>query len=601
MSKPIAIFGAGGLGREILLLIRQINHVRPGQWQPIGFFDDGIEAGTQISGLPVLGNRETLNTYPEPLAVIIALGMPNTKKQIVASIQNPQVYFPMLIHPSIHILLEQDVCIGEGSIICEGVTLTTNITIGKHVLLSQHTTVGHDAFIDDYCSLMPAVNVSGTVTLNKGAYAGVASTFKQQISVGEFTTVGMNAAVIHSLPGHCTAVGVPAQVCKPQPPAPQMPSTFDIPLSAPDLSGIEYNLNYPNSTSDFVEWLQFQNQVFTNELMAATGTKHLAFTCSGSAALELVLAAIGITEGDEVLCQTLTFAASANAIRNRLATPIFIDSEPTTWNMCPEHLETALLNRLQQGKRPKAVIAVDIYGMPARWQELEAICEQYGVILIEDAAEALGSTDQRRVCGSFGRVAILSFNKNKIITTFGGGAVLSNNPELIHQIAYLNTQARVPAPHYLHHERGFNYQWNPMGSFIGQRQLQQLGSRVARRRNHFRFYQQTLGQLPGIGFQPEPIGYRSNRWLTAITIDSARNGLSRETVRLALARHGIESRPVFNPMHRQPVHEKSPFYGTGLADKLFREGLCLPSGSDLTTDQRQRVVDVIRQLFSTIL
>ena len=218
MKKPIAIFGAGGLGREVLMLIQHINSHLPEQWQPIGFFDDGIEAGQLISGLPVLGDLVSLNKYAKPLAVVVAIGSTSIKKQLVESIQNERIYFPVLIHPSVLFLPEQQVAIGEGSILCAGTMATVNITIGRHVLLNLQTTVGHDAQIGDFCSLMPAVNVSGEVTLGEGVYAGTNASFKPQISVGAYTTIGMGATVTKSLPAYCTAVGVPARIINYTPP-----------------------------------------------------------------------------------------------------------------------------------------------------------------------------------------------------------------------------------------------------------------------------------------------------------------------------------------------------------------------------------------------
>lgn len=214
MTKPIAIYGAGGLGREVLMLIHQINQSQPKQWQPIGFFDDGFIAGSLVHGLPVLGGLAMVNTYPTPLAIVMAIGNPKAKKQIVGQLQNSQLYFPTLIHPTVQLLPEQNITIDVGCVICAGVCLTVDVTIGRFVLLNLHTTVGHDAQIGDFCSIMPSVTISGEVTLDEGVYAGAASSFIQQIRVGEFATVGLNAAVIRSLPSHCTAVGIPAKPLK---------------------------------------------------------------------------------------------------------------------------------------------------------------------------------------------------------------------------------------------------------------------------------------------------------------------------------------------------------------------------------------------------
>lgn len=373
-----------------------------------------------------------------------------------------------------------------------------------------------------------------------------------------------------------------------------MNNLFQIPLSAPDLTNCPISPVYPDAPTAILTVLQQETDAFEQAICTATQTPYGCLAASGSDALALALAALGITTNDEVLCQSLTFVATANAISRLRGRPIFVDSEADTWNICPDTLEMAIRDRIRLGKRPKAVIAVDLYGMPANWRAIEVVCDRYGIALIEDAAEALGSRYQERACGSFGRMAIFSFNRNKIITTLGGGAVVSASRELIDRVYFLNTQAREAAPYYLHHEQGFNHQWAQQNSHLGRKQLQHLPNRVARRRATFQFYRQALGQLPGIAFQPEPNGAFSNRWLTALTLDTKQGSPPREQVRLALKQAGIESRPVFYPMHRQPLYKKSPFYRTGLADKLFADGLCLPSGSTLTTEQRQRVVDVIK-------
>ncbi len=362
-----------------------------------------------------------------------------------------------------------------------------------------------------------------------------------------------------------------------------MKQPFAIPLSPPDIHPFQ-------GTIHSVDELLCLSRHFSQQLAAITGTTHCLLTNAGSSALDLALAILPVAAGDEVFCQSLTFAASANCIVHQGATPVFIGSEPGSWNMCPDALETALRKRR---KRPKAVIAVDIYGVPAQWHELRMLCSQFGVPLIEDAAEALGSRYQNTPCGSFGDISILSFNVNKIITTLGGGALLTNDELLFKTAEWLGSQAKEPAPHYEHGRAGFNTAFNPLGAPLGLQQLSELPERVQRRRAHFMAYQQTLEAIPGLSFQPEPAGSTANRWLTACLIDEQKTGVSRETVRLALDRHGIESRPVFKPMHCQPVYKKSPFYGTGLAENIFDQGLCLPSGSTLNEVAQQRVIDVI--------
>lgn len=335
---------------------------------------------------------------------------------------------------------------------------------------------------------------------------------------------------------------------------------------------------------------------FEQELAQATGSGSVAALVSGTAALHLALGLLGVKAGDEVLCQSLTYVATANPIRYLGATPVFIDSEPTTWNMCPNALESALCDRLARGKRPKAVIVVDLFGMPARFDELLNICNRYNVPLIEDAAEALGSTYQEKACGTFGAVGMWSFNGNKIITTTGGGALTSSSTTLVKRARFLAGQAREPVAHYEHHDMGYTYRLSNVLAGVGRSQLTALDERVAQRRTNFGHYQQLLGHLPGIDFQSEPIGSYSNRWLTALTIDPARtDGLTPDDLRLALSNERIEARAVWKPMHRQPLFADCPAYLTGVSDHIFATGLCLPSGSALTPADREQVANVIQQ------
>jgi pyridoxal phosphate-dependent aminotransferase EpsN len=303
--------------------------------------------------------------------------------------------------------------------------------------------------------------------------------------------------------------------------------------------------------------------------------------------------------GDEVYCASLTFAATANPIAYLGATPVFIDSEATTWNLDPDLLDEALAAAAQRGKLPKALIAVDLYGQPAQLERIAASCRAYGVPLIEDAAEALGASSAGRPCGSFGDFSILSFNGNKIITTSGGGALLSNDGEAIAKARFLATQARDPAPHYEHSHIGYNYRMSNVCAAIGRAQLRVLGDRVAARRANFDAYRLALGELPGVDFMPQAEGTFSNRWLTCLTLDPARFGCDREAVRLALAEDNIEARPVWKPMHLQPVFRDARMVGGEVSERLFALGLCLPSGSNMSADDRDRVIAIVRRMSPT--
>ena len=338
---------------------------------------------------------------------------------------------------------------------------------------------------------------------------------------------------------------------------------------------------------------------FEQEFCQVTGASYAAAVSSGTAALHLALQLVGVTRGDEVFCSTLTFAATANPITYLGAKPVFIDSDRISWNMNPDLLQEALQKRAYFGKLPKAVIVVHLYGQSADIEPIIKLCDQYNIPLIEDAAEALGATYKGLSPGTFGRFGIYSFNGNKIITTSGGGMLVSDDDQLITKAKFLATQARDPAPHYQHSEIGYNYRLSNVLAGIGRGQLQVLNERVTARRRNFEIYQSTLGNLPGIEFMPEAnFGY-STRWLTALTITPEAFGADREYIRIQLAKQQIEARPVWKPLHLQPVFSEYECIGGKVAENLFLHGLCLPSGSNLTDEDLARVINAIKTIHST--
>ncbi|WP_273214261.1 aminotransferase class I/II-fold pyridoxal phosphate-dependent enzyme [Runella zeae] len=370
-------------------------------------------------------------------------------------------------------------------------------------------------------------------------------------------------------------------------------------LSSPHLSGHEQKYVQEAFATNWVAPLGPNVNGFEEDLCSYIGVAHAAALSSGTAALHLALVMLGVGAGDVVLCQSFTFAASANPIVYLGATPVFVDSETHTWNLCPDALETAIKDQKKQGKQIRALIAVHLYGMPAQLHEILDICNRYDIPLIEDAAEALGSTYAGKKLGSFGKLNVLSFNGNKIITTSGGGALLSDDEQFIQKSKFLATQARDDAPHYQHSEIGYNYRLSNICAGIGRGQMEVIDERVAQRRANFDYYVKSLSFISGISFQPEAAGSFSNRWLSCVIIDPLQTtgGISREDVRLALAAKNIEARPLWKPMHLQPVFEKAPFYGKNVAENLFDHGLCLPSGSNLTPNELAQIVEVIQGCF----
>lgn len=325
---------------------------------------------------------------------------------------------------------------------------------------------------------------------------------------------------------------------------------------------------------------------FEEELAAYNGIAHCAALSSGTAAIHLALIILNVQRGDEVICSTFTFSGSCNPIVYQGATPVFVDSETETWNMDPELLREVIEDRIRKnGKKPKAIILVHLYGMPAKIEEIMSIAREYEIPVIEDAAEALGSSYKGKKLGTFGDLGIYSFNGNKIITTSGGGALVSNNKQWIDKAKFLATQARDPAPHYQHSEIGYNYRLSNICAGIGRGQLRVLDERVRQRRENFSFYKKELGDLPGITFCDEPKDAFSNRWLTTILIDPTQFGKSREEVRSFLEQENIETRPLWKPMHLQPVFKAWPAYVNAVSERLFDQGLCVPSSSSLTHDE----------------
>ena len=338
-------------------------------------------------------------------------------------------------------------------------------------------------------------------------------------------------------------------------------------------------------------------------LQLQTNSKHAAALSSGTSAIHLALILLGVKTGDDVFCQSMTFSASANPIAYQGANPVFIDSDPDTWNMDPQLLKTALTKANQSGNLPKAIIPVHLYGMPAKMNEIISIANEFNVPVIEDAAEAFGSNINGKPCGSFGEFGVLSFNGNKIITTSGGGALLSNDEVMIKKARFLSTQARDNAPHYQHSHIGYNYRMSNVLAGIGRGQLEVLNERVDSRRSNFESYKGYFSKHNKSGFcikfQEEPDGYFSNRWLTCIIVNPPlNNGLTREEIRITMESENIETRPLWKPMHQQPIFSTSDNYLNGFSDKLFENGLCLPSGSNLTEEEFERIFNCFDSLFS---
>lgn len=369
-------------------------------------------------------------------------------------------------------------------------------------------------------------------------------------------------------------------------------------LSPPDVGQAERELLLEAFDSNWIAPLGPQVDAFELELSRLVGPPHAVALSSGTAALHLGLHVLEVGAGDEVITSTLTFAATANAIAYLGASPVFIDVSESTWTMDTEALREELEHCARRGRLPKAVVPVDLYGQCCDYDPLLAACEQYGVPVLEDAAEALGASYRGRQAGTFGDAAVFSFNGNKIVTTSGGGMLVSRRREIVERVRFLATQARDPAPHYEHSSLGYNYRLSNLLAAVGRGQLRSLPEKIASRRRIRAEYRAALADLPGVHFMPEAEYGEGNAWLTCVTIDPSAAGVTREEIRAALEEANIEARPVWKPMHLQPLYAEARRRGGTVSASLFERGLCLPSGSSLTAADHERVVETIRRAFA---
>ncbi len=370
-------------------------------------------------------------------------------------------------------------------------------------------------------------------------------------------------------------------------------------LSSPHMGGNEQNFIKEAFDTNWIAPLGPNVSGFEQDLEQYLGQNvFVGALSSGTAAIHLGLILLDVKAGDEVICQSMTFSASANPIVYQGAIPVFIDSESETWNMCPNALEEAIKDRISKGKKPKAIIAVHLYGMPYKVDQIRSIANKYEIPILEDSAEALGSSYKGQKCGTFGDICVLSFNGNKIITTSGGGAIVVKNNELKDKAVFLSTQARDNAPHYQHSEIGYNYRMSNICAGIGRGQMEVLDNHVSKRRSMHDFYVEIFKENDNVSVLSEPNdNYFSNHWLSAITINSKNDKKTASELRVFLENLNIESRPLWKPMHLQPVFSESPYYGGNVSEKLFEHGLCLPSGSNLNVDDKERIKKGINNFF----
>lgn len=371
-------------------------------------------------------------------------------------------------------------------------------------------------------------------------------------------------------------------------------------LSSPHMGGTEQKYIQEAFKTNWISSVGLNITSFEKNIEDYIGAGHVAVLNSGTSAIHLGLILLGVKAGDEVICQSMTFSASANPIVYQGASPIFVDSESETWNICPKALEEAIVDRISKGKKPKAIIAVHLYGVPYKVDEVRKIADQYAIPILEDSAEAFGSSYKGKMCGTFGDIGVFSFNGSKVITTSGGGAIVTSSKKLKEKAIFFATQAKDQAPHYQHSEIGYNYRMSNICAGIGRGQMDVLENHLSLRREMYAFYFDLFKDMAGINLFTVPNDdYCSNNWLSTILIDVDKTkGITAEQIRLALSEENIESRPLWKPMHLQPIFIKQPYYGNKVAQTLFENGLCLPSGSNLTNEDRDRIQSVFIKLMA---
>jgi sugar O-acyltransferase (sialic acid O-acetyltransferase NeuD family) len=584
VSGPVSlyVYGAGGHGKVVAEAARAC-----GQFDVRGFLDDDrARWGAEWGGLPVRGGGEALAELPDGALVVPAIGGNRARAELVARLLEAGRPLATVVHPTA--VVAAGVTIGDGTFVAPFAVLHADARVGRACIVNTAAVVEHDCDVGDYVHVSPRAVLGGGVVAAEGCHVALGALALPGLRVGAWTTLGAGAVMVESLPDCVTAVGVPARV-RPRPAG----AASRIYLSPPHVGREERALMEEAFDSNWVAPLGPHVDAFETEFAAVTRGGHAAALASGTAALHLALRRLGIGRGDEVLCSTLTFVASANPIVYEGATPVFVDSDERSWNMDPALLAAELDDAARRGRLPSAVVLVHLYGQSADIAPILEACDRHGVPLIEDAAEALGARYRGRSPGTFGRFGVFSFNGNKIITTSGGGMLVSPVETEIARVRFLASQAREAAQHYEHRTTGFNYRLSNLLAAIGRGQLRRLDDRVAARRRNFSFYEEALADVPGVSFMPEASYGSSSRWLSVALVDPDEFGATALDVARHLERADIEARPVWKPMHLQPLFAGCRTVGGAVAESLFRRGLCLPSGSALTDAQRSRVVETV--------
>lgn len=591
--KPIAIIGEGGHFKVIRDLIEAA-----GEYEIISILDDKYNEPANLNGITFasISYAHQLIAEENPY-FFIAIGDNAARKKIDEELLAANAHFATLIHPSA--VISPSARLGDGTAVMANSIVNADAAVGRHTILNSSSVIEHDNRIGNYAHISPGAILAGNVQVGNGTHIGAGAAVIPGKRIGKWSIVGAGSVINRDLPDYITAVGAPARVINSQNQneVKRMAEPSKIFLSPPHMSGEEQKYINEAFQTNWIAPLGPNVDAFEKELAEYAGVRDAAAVSSGTAAIHLALRLLDVQQGDTVFCSSLTFVASANPILYQGAEPVFIDSEPDSWNMSPDALERAIVRETTAGKRPKAVIIVNLYGQSAKMNELLAICNHYNVPVIEDAAESLGAEYQGRKSGTFGKFGVYSFNGNKIITTSGGGMLVSNDEEALQRARFLATQARDPAAHYQHSQIGNNYRMSNILAGVGRAQLKVLDERIKARQEVFKRYKEALGNIEGITFMPELQNTLHNRWLTTLTIDSEMLGLTPIDIINALADKNIEARPVWKPLHLQPLFKGAEYFShtstRSVSEELFNTGICLPSGSNLTEEQQERVIESV--------
>ncbi len=581
------IFGAGGHGKVIIDCLESLT-AESSATQIEAVIDEKFSK-KQIYQYPVYHNYSP--DFLPHSQVIIAIGDNTVRKNIAIKIAHQS---GNIIHPSA--LVSPKCNIGEGTVILHKAIVQADVNLGKHVIVNTLALVEHDCFVEDYAHIGPRATLCGNVQVGEGTLVGAGAIVLPGIKIGKWAIIGAGAIVSKDVKNFKTIIGQPTVFQN----HPQEPDTVNkIYISPPHLGNQEIQKVFNVFTSNWIAPAGKALSEFEEKVCQATGARYALAVSSGTAAIHLALQVLGVGSYDEVICPTFTFAATVNPILYQGATPVFLDCEAETWNINPHQLERAILSGINRKKKPKVIIVAHCYGMPARMQEIMAIASQYQIPVIEDAAAALGSTYNGKHIGTFGQMGIYSFNGNKIITTGGGGVLVSDKAEFIEKARFLASQAytRSNYPYYHWDEIGYNYRMSNLLAAVGVGQLELLEERIGARRGIFDFYRQNLSDKSNenLSFQTEPDNHYSNRWLTCLLLDRSEpeHLISTTKIREALHCEGIESRFLWQPLHLQPIYQKYLYFGEQTAEKLFKKGLALPSGSNLHEIQLRKIANII--------